>query len=185
MPDVHQHIDCAARGINTGSVIHAIQNRRQSGIIFIWEEQPCRHLTEVEVYKQTTMDAPNDVRCQEMVSQRPSYSLHSMIQSGAHIRTFVKQQTAEATSPQSFHKQKPWITRTIQDAINTGPAAYNVRVQSGNMDTYIAAVYSVRSARRQKGTTGRKWNCNPGGQSHKHVARSKNYNYVLTNYCQC
>ncbi len=39
MPEFHQHIDCATRGINTGSLLHAIQRLLESGIsTFIQEE---------------------------------------------------------------------------------------------------------------------------------------------------
>ncbi len=58
--------------------------------------------------------------------------------------------TIEATVPitavTSFHSQKPWITRTILDAINTCTAAYNLGLQSRNMDNYKAAAYNVRRA---------------------------------------
>ncbi len=68
--------------------------------------------------------------------------------------------TTEATVPKttvkSFHNQKPWITRTIWDAINTRTAAYNLGLQSGNMDNYKAAAYNVRRAVKEaKGDYGK------------------------------
>ncbi len=46
--------------------------------------------------------------------------------------------TREATVPKTavklFHNQKPWITGIIRDAINTQTVAYNLGLQSGNMD---------------------------------------------------
>lgn len=59
-------------------------------------------------------------------------------------------ETTEAIVPKttikSFHNQKPQITRTIWDAINTHTATCNLELQSGNMNNYKAAAYNVRRA---------------------------------------
>ncbi len=58
--------------------------------------------------------------------------------------------TTEATVPKTtaklFHKEKPWIARTIWDAINTCTAGYT--------DNYKTEAYNVRRAVKEaKGTT--------------------------------
>ncbi|KAK1786195.1 hypothetical protein P4O66_017906, partial [Electrophorus voltai] len=48
-----------------------------------------------------------------------------------------------------FPNQKPWVDRTIREALNSRTAAYNVGIISGNMDEYKSAAYGVRRAVRE------------------------------------
>ncbi|KAK1784267.1 hypothetical protein P4O66_003708 [Electrophorus voltai] len=48
-----------------------------------------------------------------------------------------------------FPNQKPWVDRTIREALNSHTAAYNEGIISGNMDKYKSAVYGVRRVVRE------------------------------------
>lgn len=61
--------------------------------------------------------------------------------------------TTEETVPKvtvkTFPNQKPWINKTIRDALNMRTATYNSGLETGNMDDYKAASYNVRKAVRE------------------------------------
>ncbi|KAK1793638.1 hypothetical protein P4O66_012012 [Electrophorus voltai] len=48
-----------------------------------------------------------------------------------------------------FPNQKPWVDRTIREALNSCTAAYNAEIISGNMDEYKSVAYGVRRAVRE------------------------------------
>ncbi|KAK1803915.1 hypothetical protein P4O66_003855 [Electrophorus voltai] len=54
-----------------------------------------------------------------------------------------------------FPNQKPWVDRTIREALNSRTAAYNAGIISGNMDEYKSGAYGlhrvVREAKRRYG----------------------------------
>ncbi|KAK1795701.1 hypothetical protein P4O66_001021 [Electrophorus voltai] len=52
-----------------------------------------------------------------------------------------------------FSNQKPWVDKTIHEALNSRTAAYNAGIISGNMDEYKSAAYGVRRAIPVAGTT--------------------------------
>ncbi|KAK1798125.1 hypothetical protein P4O66_000619 [Electrophorus voltai] len=47
------------------------------------------------------------------------------------------------------YNQKPWVDRTIREALNSRTAAYNAGIISANMDEYKSAAYGVRRAVRE------------------------------------
>ncbi|KAF7691612.1 hypothetical protein HF521_010579 [Silurus meridionalis] len=49
-------------------------------------------------------------------------------------------------SSERFHNQKPWVDKTISDALRSRSAAYNTGLDTGDMDEYKAASYRVRRA---------------------------------------
>ncbi|KAK1804253.1 hypothetical protein P4O66_020290 [Electrophorus voltai] len=49
----------------------------------------------------------------------------------------------------TFPNQKPWVDKTIREALNSRTAAYNAGIISGNMDEYKSAAYGVRRAVRE------------------------------------
>ncbi len=57
-------------------------------------------------------------------------------------------QAAETVSIRTFSNQKPWVDRTIRDAVNQRTAAYNAILLSGNMSEYKASCYALRHAVR-------------------------------------
>ncbi len=65
-------------------------------------------------------------------------------------------QAAETVSIRTFSNQKPWVDRTIRDAVNQRTAAYNAILLSGNMSEYKASCYALRHAvRAPNSNTGR------------------------------
>ncbi|KAK2852938.1 hypothetical protein Q7C36_008139 [Tachysurus vachellii] len=54
--------------------------------------------------------------------------------------------TVQKTTIRAFPNQKPWVDKTIRDALRSRSAAYNTGLATGNMDKYKAASYSVRRA---------------------------------------
>ncbi|KAK1784817.1 hypothetical protein P4O66_003487 [Electrophorus voltai] len=48
-----------------------------------------------------------------------------------------------------FPNQKPWVDKTMREALNSRTAAYNAGIISGNMDEYKSAAYGVRRAVRE------------------------------------
>ncbi|KAK1784466.1 hypothetical protein P4O66_000871 [Electrophorus voltai] len=47
------------------------------------------------------------------------------------------------TNIKRFPNQKPWVDKTICEALNSRTAAYSVGIISGNMDEYKSAPYGV------------------------------------------
>ncbi len=65
--------------------------------------------------------------------------------------SFVNTLTEQATQTitvRTFPNQKPWVDRTIRDAVNKRTAAYNEALLSGNMSAYKASCYALRRAVR-------------------------------------
>ncbi len=48
----------------------------------------------------------------------------------------------------AFSNQKPWVDRTIRDAVNYCTAAYNAGLLSGYMSEYKASCYALQRAVR-------------------------------------
>ncbi len=65
--------------------------------------------------------------------------------------SFVNTLTEQATETviiRTFSNQKPWVDRTIRDAVNHHTAACNAGLLSGNMSEYKASCYVLRRAVR-------------------------------------
>ncbi len=63
------------------------------------------------------------------------------------VNTLTEQAT-ETVTIKTFSNQKPWVDRTIGDAVNHRTAAYNAGILSGNMSEYKASCYTLRRAVR-------------------------------------
>ncbi len=63
------------------------------------------------------------------------------------VNTLTEQAT-ETITVRTFPNQKPWVDRTIRDAVNKRTAAYNEARLSGNMSEYKASCYALRRAVR-------------------------------------
>ncbi len=63
------------------------------------------------------------------------------------VNTLIEQAT-ETVTIRTFSNQKPWVDRTIRDAVNHRTAAYNASLLSGNMSEYKASCYALRQAVR-------------------------------------
>ncbi len=65
--------------------------------------------------------------------------------------SFVNMLTEQATETvkiRTFSNQKPWVDRTIRDAVNHRTAAYNAGILSRNMSEYKASCYTLKRAVR-------------------------------------
>ncbi len=63
------------------------------------------------------------------------------------VNTLTEQAT-ETVTIRTFSNQKPWVNRSIRDAVNHRTAAYNAGLLSGNMSEYKASCYALRRAIR-------------------------------------
>ncbi len=63
------------------------------------------------------------------------------------VNTLTEQAT-ETVTIRTFSNQKPWVDRSICDAVNHRTAAYNAGLLSGNMSEYKASCYALRRAVR-------------------------------------
>ncbi len=63
------------------------------------------------------------------------------------VNTLTEQAT-ETVTIRTFSNQKPWVDRSIRDAVNHRTAAYNAGLLSGNMSEYKASCYALRRAVR-------------------------------------
>ncbi len=63
------------------------------------------------------------------------------------VNTLTEQAT-ETVTIKTLSNQKPWVDRTIRDAVNHRTAAYNAGILSGNMSEYKASCYALRRAVR-------------------------------------
>ncbi len=63
------------------------------------------------------------------------------------VNTLTEQAT-ETVKIRTFSNQKPWVDRTIRDAVNHRTAAYNAGILSRNMSEYKASCYTLRRAVR-------------------------------------
>ncbi len=60
----------------------------------------------------------------------------------------LTEQATETVTIKTFSNQKPWVDRTIRDAVNHRTAAYNASILSGNMSEYKASCCALRPAVR-------------------------------------
>ncbi len=58
------------------------------------------------------------------------------------VNTLTEQAT-ETVTIRTFSNQKPWVDRTIHDAVNHCTATYNAGLLSGNMSEYKASCYAL------------------------------------------
>ncbi len=58
------------------------------------------------------------------------------------VNTLTEQAT-ETVTMRTFSNEKPWVDRSIRDAVNQRTAAYNAGLLSGNMSKYKASYYAL------------------------------------------
>ncbi len=64
------------------------------------------------------------------------------------VQNKLTEQATETITIKTFSNQKPWVDRTIRDAVNHRTAAYNAGILSGNMSEYKSSCYALRRAVR-------------------------------------
>ncbi len=58
----------------------------------------------------------------------------------------LTEQAPETVTIRTFSNQKPWVDRSIRDAVNHRTAAYNAGLLSSNMSEYKSSCYALRRA---------------------------------------
>ncbi len=67
------------------------------------------------------------------------------------VNTLTEQAT-ETVTIRTFTNQKPWVDRSIRDAVNHRTAAYNAGLLSGNMSEYKTSLSGVQYEPLSAGT---------------------------------
>ncbi len=168
MPNFHQHISCPTRGLNTlnhcytplknAYKAHSLPafGKSDHAAIFLTPEYKQRIVHEPPVEREVTRwSSHSEAMLQASLDDvdwdmfRASSSDVSKFTDVAlsFINTLTEQAT-ETVKISTFSNQKPWVDRTIRDAVNHRTAAYNDGLLSGNMSEYKASCYALRRAVR-------------------------------------
>ncbi len=166
MPNFHQHVSCPTRGPKTldhcysqfknaykarslpsfGKSDHAaiflhtgIQQR-------LTQEPPVkREVTRWSSHSEAMLQAALDDVDWDMFRASSSDVSEFTDVAVSFVNTLTEQAT-ETITVKTFPNQKPWVDRTIRDAVNKRTAAYNEALLSGNMCENKAACYALRRA---------------------------------------
>ncbi len=168
MPNFHQHVSCPTRGPNTldhcySQFKNAYKARSlpafgksDHAAIFLTLEYKQRLVQEPPVKREVTrwsshseamLQAALDDVDWDMFRARSSDVSEFTDVAVSFVNTLTEQAT-ETITVRTFPNQKPWVDRTIRDAVNKRTAAYNEALLSGNMSEYKASCYALRRAVR-------------------------------------
>ncbi len=168
MPNFHQHISCPTRGQNTldhcyTQFKNAYKARSLPAFgksdhvaIFLTPEYKQRITHEPPVEREVTrwsshseamLQASLDDVDWDMFRASSSDVSEFTDVAVSFINTLTEQAT-ETVTIRTFSNQKPWVDRSIRDAVNHRTAAYNAGLLSGNMSEYKASCYALRRAVR-------------------------------------
>ncbi|KAL0150804.1 hypothetical protein M9458_053886 [Cirrhinus mrigala] len=131
-PNFYQHITCPT----TGPLLHYSQGRLQSTISEVtrWTDQS------VAALQDALDDADWDM------FRNSSNDINVFTEAVVGFIGKLADDTALKTTIRTFPNQKPWVDKTIRDALRSRTAAYNAGLASGDMVPYKAASYNVRKA---------------------------------------
>ncbi len=175
IPNFHQHISCPTRGLNTldhcytqfknAYKAHSLPafGKSDHAAIFLTPDYKQRILQEPPVEREVTRWSPHseatlqasldDVNWDMFrasssdVSEFTEVAL-SFVNTLTEVSVSVLVQATETVTIKTFSNQKPWVDRTIRDAVNHRTAAYNAGILSGNMSEYKSSYYALRRAVR-------------------------------------
>ncbi len=168
MPNFHQHISCPTRGLNTldhcytplknAFKAHSLPafGKSDHAAIFltpeykqrIVQEPPVeREVTRWSSHSEATLPASLDDVDWDIFRASSSDVSEFTDVAVSFINTLTEQAT-ETVRIRTFSNQKPWVDRTIRDAVNHRTAAYNAGILSGNMSEYKTSCYTLRRAVR-------------------------------------
>ncbi len=168
LPNFHQHISCPTRGLNTLDHCYTpLKNAYKAHLLPAFDKSDHFAIFLTPEYKQRIVHEPPVER---EVTRWSSHS-EAMLQASlddvdwdmfrtsssdvseftdvalSFVNTLTKQAT-ETVTIKTFSNQKPWVDRSIRDAVNHRTAAYNAGLLSGNMSEYKASCYALRRAVR-------------------------------------
>ncbi len=168
MPNFHQHVSCPTRGTNTldhcytpfknaykARSLPAFGKSDYAAILltpeykqrFVQELPVVREVTRWSSHSEAMLQAALDDVDWDMfrVSSADVSEFTDIVLS--FVNTLTKQAT-ETVTIRTFSNHKPWVDRSIRDAVNHHTAAYNAGLLSGNMSMYKASCYALRNAVR-------------------------------------
>ncbi len=166
MPNFHQHVSCPTRGPNTldhcySQFKNAYKARSlpafgksDHAAIFLTPEYKQRLAQEPPVKREVTRWSSHSEAMPQAALDDVDWDMFRASSSDVSEFTdvpvsFVNTLTEEATETitvRTFPNQKPWVDRTIRDAVNKRTAAYNEALLSGNISEYKALCYALRRA---------------------------------------
>ncbi len=168
MLNFHQHVSCPTRGLNTLDDCYThFKNaykarsltafgKSDHAAIFLTPEYKQRIVQESPVEREVMRwSSHSEAKLQAALDDvdwdmfRASSSEVSEVTDVAlsYVKTLIEQAT-ETVTIRRFSNQKPWVDRTICDAVNHRTAAYNAGLLSGNISEYKASCYALRRAVR-------------------------------------
>ncbi len=168
LPNFHQHISCPTRGLNTldhcytplknAYKAHSLPafGKSDHAAIFLTPEYKQRTVHEPPVEREVTrwsshseamLQASLDDVDRDMFRASSSDVSEFTDVALSFVNTLIAQAT-ETVTIRTFSNQKPWVDRSIRDAVNHRTAAYNADLLSGNMSEYKTSCYALRRAVR-------------------------------------
>ncbi len=168
MPNFHQHVFCPTRGPNTLDHCYTLFNNayKADSLPAFGKSDPRHHFPHTE-YKKRFVQEPLVEREVTRWSSHSEAMLQAALDdvdwdmlraSSSDVSEFtdvalnfvntLTEQATETVTIRTFSNQKPWVDRSIRDAVNHCTAAYNAGLLSGNMSEYKASCYALRRAVR-------------------------------------
>ncbi len=168
MPNFHQHVCCPTRGPNTLDHCYTqFKNaykacslpafgKSDHAAIFLTPEYKQRIVQEPPVEREVTRwssysEAMLQVALDDVdwdMFQASSSDVNEFTDVALSFVNTLTEQATETVTIRTFSNQKPWVDRSIRDAVNHRTAAYNASLLSGNMSEYKALCYALRRAVR-------------------------------------
>ncbi len=168
MSNFHQHISCPTRGPNTldhcytqfknAYKAHSLPafGKSDHAAIFLTPKYKQRIVQEPPVEREVTRWSSHSEAMLQAALDDVDWDMFRASSSDVSEFTdvalsFVNTLTEQATETvtiRTFSNQKPWVDRTIRDAVNHRSATYNASLLSGNMSEYKASCYALRRAVR-------------------------------------
>ncbi len=168
MPNFHQHISCPTRGQNTldhcytqfknAYKAHSLPafGKSDHSAIFLTPEYKQWIVQDPPVEKEVTRwSSHSEAMLQASLDdvdwdmfRASSSDVSEFTEVALSFVNTLNEQATETVTIKTFSNQKPWVDRTIRDAVNHRTAAYNAGLSSGNMSEYKTSCYALRRAVR-------------------------------------
>ncbi len=168
MPNFHQHISCPTRGLNTLDHCYTLLKnaykahslpafgKSDHATIFLTPEYKQRIAHEPPVEREVTRwSSHSEAMLQASLDdvdwdmfRASSSDVSEFTDVALSFVNMLTEQATETVTIRTFSNQKPWVDRSIRDAVNHRTAAYNAGLLSGNMSEYKASCYALRRAIR-------------------------------------
>ncbi len=164
IPNFHQHVSCPTREPNTldhcySQFKNAYKARSlpafgksDHAAIFLTPEYKQRLAQEPLVKREVTRWSSHSEAMLQVALDDVDWDMFRASSSDvsefadvavSFVNTLTEQAT-ETMTVKTFPNQKPWVDRTIRDAVSKRTAAYNEALLSGNMSEYKASCYALQ-----------------------------------------